>query len=109
MLRNRLNADYCRQTDIVGSGCNTGTGLRGSVCLRSVLSTRPMGFRPGKRTLRMEVPVEVLEQSSGTARTHAADCPAANALPAATSLRQRLQRRGELPSPIWASLVLGRV
>ncbi len=97
MLRNRLNdngsCDY-----LVGSGCNV-AGQRGCVSMRSA------SF--GKRMQRIDLPQAVIEQTAiEEQRPDTPTTPASLATPTHTSATWL--RRDELPSPIWASLVLGR-
>lgn len=97
MLRNRLNdngsCDY-----FVGSGCNV-AGQRGCVSMRSA------SF--GKRMQRIDLPQAVIEQAAlEERRTGTPTAPATTSAPTHASVTWL--RRDELPSPIWASLVLGR-
>jgi hypothetical protein len=95
MLRNRLNdngsCDY-----LVGSGCNV-AGQRGCVSMRSA------SF--GKRMQRIDLPQAVIQRTALEERRTDTP-PATPETPAHTSATWL--RRDELPSPIWASLVLGR-
>ncbi len=93
MLRNRLNDNgHCDY--LVDAGCMV-NGTRGCVSLRSA-SSRDFG----KRIQRIDLPAGVLEQHTEPAGTASAE----PARPVTTAWRQR---QVELPSPIWASLVLG--
>lgn len=94
MLRNRLN-DNGHRENFVDAGCNV-AGQRGCASLRSV------SF--GKRMQRIDLPQSVIQMTA--LEEHRTDMPATP--PEPTYGSGTWLRRSELPSPIWASLVLGR-
>lgn len=99
MLRNQLNDNgHCDY--LVDAGCMV-NGTRGCVSMRSA-SSRVFG----KRIQRIDLPAGVLEQHTepaGGTSTEPAQLPSMQ-----TTHSTWRQRQVELPSPIWASLVLGK-
>lgn len=91
MLRNRLY-DNAHRNDFVDAGCHV-AGQRGCVAVRFA--------RFGKR-MRIELPA-ALRGITAPAATR----ETSGTQPAGTP--SGWHRRGELPAPIWASLVLSRV
>lgn len=108
MLRNRLNDANGRCDYLAGNGCDV-AGQRGCVSMRSA------SF--GKRMQRIDLPQAVIQRITGLEeQEHQTDTPAPPrpstttpaAIAAARSESGEWLRRNELPSPIWASLVLGK-
>lgn len=108
MLRNRLNDANGRCDYLAGNGCDV-AGQRGCVSMRSA------SF--GKRMQRIDLPQSVIEQITRLEeQEHRTDTPATpepatttpTAIAPAVSTSGERLRRNELPSPIWASLVLGK-
>lgn len=95
MLCNRLNDNGHRDYLVNADAC-TVEGTRGCLSMRS------RSF--GKRMQRIDLPQGVLEQSI---QPQAGRADAAPTELTTTTTSWRL-RQVELPSPIWASLVLGK-
>lgn len=101
-MRNRINDDGHRDY-LVDAGCNV-AGTRGCVSMRAA----SFGKRMQESVLSQQVCEQTLQEHRTETPTPATSCPTviAASQPAITPVAWL--RRSELPSPIWASLVLGR-